>query len=130
MTGGSRKRVTPIRSAIAVLVFGVIGLAVSGARSPSSTGSLALWTPASHESLSGAELYQLSCAKCHGKNLEGKEGKGGPALGAGSDAVDHSDDEITEAVFMGEDEMPALQGALTPAEVRKIISYLREVQAS
>jgi len=85
-----------------------------------------LWTPETESGLTGAQLYDFACAACHGAGLEGGEG---PKLGRGSDAVDHTDDEIVEVIFDGEDDMPALAGAITPDQAREIVAYLRTVQS-
>lgn len=111
--------------AVAVTVL-TVGLVISGSLAGGSPRSVEPWTPGTESGLTGAQLYGFACASCHGASLEGGDG---PKLGRGSEAVDHSDDEIVEVIFGGEGDMPALTGAITPDQAREIVAYLRTVQA-
>lgn len=74
----------------------------------------------------GADLYEVSCARCHGDNLEGGIA---PALGPGSpSATSLSDDQLIGAIRIGPGAMPGF-GRLSDEQVRSVVDYLREVQA-
>lgn len=78
----------------------------------------------STEGLFGAELYARSCAGCHG----GEGGGGsGPALGAGSDAADLSDDQIAGVIEVGPGTMPAFD-RLTDDQIASLVAFLRTLQ--
>ena len=74
----------------------------------------------------GQELYEQSCAVCHGANGEGSAGR--PALGAGSNAVELSDDQLRGAINVGPGAMPSFEGKLSAAQVDSLVQYLRELQ--
>lgn len=84
------------------------------------------WTAASVTGLTGAELYAEACAQCHGVDLEGNYG---PALGPGSDAEQMSDVLLGAVVFSGIGDMRPMTGVLTQDQVKKIVAYIRDVQA-
>lgn len=78
----------------------------------------------STEGLFGSELYARSCAGCHG----GEGGGGsGPALGAGSEAVELSDDQITGVIEVGPGTMPAFD-RLTDEQIASLVAFLRTLQ--
>lgn len=73
----------------------------------------------------GAELYDISCARCHGADLEG--GIGGP-LDAGSNAATNlSDDQLAGAIQVGPGAMPGFD-RLTDEQVSSLVEYMRERQ--
>src|SRR3972149_6555837 len=50
-----------------------------------------LWrTPLANSALSGRDLFNMACSRCHGTDLAGVEGVA-PALGPGSESVEDSD---------------------------------------
>ena len=75
----------------------------------------------------GQELYEQVCAVCHGSNGEG--GGGRPAIGAGSNSVELSDDQIRGVIRVGPGAMPAF-GRLTDEQVNSLVEYLRELQGT
>ncbi len=78
----------------------------------------------STEGLFGAELYARSCAGYHG----GEGGGGsGPALGAGSGAVELSDDQIIGVIEVGPGTMPAFD-RLTDDQIASLVAFLRTLQ--
>ena len=85
--------------------------------------------------LSGGELYAKSCAECHGKE-GGGVGKKYPAL-AGSEWVTGPPNRLTALVLGGirggsgdgsrrHGVMPAWWRTLTPAELSKVLTYIRK----
>lgn len=71
----------------------------------------------------GAELYNVSCARCHGGDLEGGIG---PALDATSNtALVLTDDQIANVIRVGPGAMPAF-GQLTDDQIASLVDYLRE----
>jgi mono/diheme cytochrome c family protein len=75
----------------------------------------------------GADLYDISCARCHGADLEGGIG---PALEAGSNAATVlTDDQIFGAIRSGPGAMPTFP-RLTDEQVSSVVDYLRERHGS
>lgn len=74
----------------------------------------------------GAEIFSLECARCHGGELQGRVG---PALGPGSDAVQRSDEFLTTTIVRGRGRMPSFGQVLTPEQVTRLVGYLRQKQA-
>jgi len=74
---------------------------------------------------SAPELYASLCASCHGDHLEG--GKG-PSLVAGSWRHGGDDAALERGILDGYADvgMPAFAQALGPADVRALITFLRE----
>lgn len=74
----------------------------------------------------GGELFDVSCARCHGGNLEGGIG---PSLAAGSKAATElNDEQIFFTIKIGPGAMPAF-GRLTDVQIASLVVYLRERQA-
>ncbi len=74
--------------------------------------------------LMGQELYEQSCASCHG----GLGGGGvGPALDAGSNAESLTDEQIAGAIEVGPGTMPGF-GQLTDAQVDSLVEFIRSLQ--
>ena len=74
---------------------------------------------------SGEELYDASCAACHGTNLEGGAG---PPLDRTSDAAELSDARYVLRISDGRGSMPAFSDQLTSDEIDEIIAYIRDEQ--
>lgn len=75
--------------------------------------------------LLGAELYEQSCAGCHG--AAGGGGLG-PAIGPGSNSVNLSDDQMASVIVVGPGSMPGF-ARLTDEQVDSLVAYVRELQA-
>lgn len=73
----------------------------------------------------GEEIYNQLCARCHGADLEGVVG---PALGPGSDVAGEPDDFIEFTVVHGRGRMPSFASTLDEAQIRRLVTYIREVQ--
>jgi mono/diheme cytochrome c family protein len=73
------------------------------------------------ENASGAEVYQAKCG-CHG--TEGKGGRG-PALAGSS----KSDDDLYKIIHDGRDKMPAFGSQLTEAQIKKVVTYLKQLKS-
>lgn len=80
----------------------------------------------STEGVFGAELYEQSCARCHGSAGEG--GIGGP-IGPGSDSVGYSDGQMSNIIEVGPGTMPGFPG-FTDEQVDSLVAYMRILQAS
>lgn len=78
------------------------------------------------EDATAGEIYALSCARCHGSNLEGGVG---PALGVGSAAADQTDEYLVTTISRGKGRMPSFSGSLTEAQILAVVDFLREQQA-
>lgn len=73
----------------------------------------------------GADLYNVSCARCHGDDLEGGIG---PELDAGSNtAVALTDEQIADVIRVGPGAMPSFP-RLTEEQIDSLVVYLRERQ--
>lgn len=107
--------------------------------------TLASWAQAvaAEEGMDGAALYQQNCASCHGTELQGQPdwrspGPDGrlpaPPYDATGHTWHHGDDILfritrdgTAAVVGGayESDMPGFGDALTDAEIRAILDYIK-----
>lgn len=107
--------------------------------------TLASWAQAvaAEEGMDGAALYQQNCASCHGAELQGQPdwrspGPDGRLPAPPHDATGHTwhhgDDILfritrdgTAAVVGGgyESDMPGFGDALTDAEIRAILDYIK-----
>lgn len=83
-------------------------------------------TPVEHSS--GKNLFETTCAVCHG--LDGAGGEHAPTIGRGSAAKSKSDSELTRILRDGipSKGMPAFNG-LGDLKLRSILDYLRFLQA-
>lgn len=83
-------------------------------------------TDAPAEDATGDEIFGQLCASCHARDLSGGIG---PALGAGSEAVDLSDAFITDTIAQGRgSRMPAFSRTLSPEQIDRVVGYIREQQ--
>jgi mono/diheme cytochrome c family protein len=74
----------------------------------------------------GASLYKTKCAACHGLDAAGKPAAKIPSL-VGDDAKKLSDADVNKAIT----EKPkhaAVAKALTPDQIKMVVSYIRELQ--
>ena len=74
------------------------------------------------EGAGGAEIYEATCARCHGANLEGGVG---PAL-AGPDApsVDLPRSYFIQTTERGQGRMPAYGGVLSDAQIERVVDFI------
>lgn len=77
-----------------------------------------------------APIFAKRCAKCHGKDLKGKE-DGGPDL-TRSETQSRSDKKLFDIISNGvkaeseeEEDMPAFKGKLTEDEINAAIRYIK-----
>jgi mono/diheme cytochrome c family protein len=77
----------------------------------------------STEGLLGRELYNKSCEACHGE-----DGLRGTQIGAGSDAVELTDEQIRGAIEVGPGSMPGFP-RLSPEQLDSLVVLVRELQA-
>jgi mono/diheme cytochrome c family protein len=89
-------------------------------------------TPGKSDEFAAARVtYQKNCESCHGPTAEGGvvkiEGKDVkiPSLKA-EHAIKRRDDRITETITLGDEEMPAFKGKLTPAEIAELLKLIRK----
>ena len=76
-------------------------------------------------STDGAELYQQSCAACHGAS--GLGGSGGAAIGPGSNAATLTDTELAAVIRNGQGIMPGFPN-LSDTQVEAIVVFVRSLQ--
>ncbi len=75
--------------------------------------------------INAGEIYKTSCAKCHGGQGEGVEGKGISFLKG--HALDHPEEDFIKQVTFGEEgEMPAFKDKLSEAEIKAVVKYVRD----
>lgn len=88
-----------------------------------------LWrTPLADSGLSGRDLFNMACSRCHGTDLAGVEDVA-PALGPGSESIEDSDARLAQQVAEGGDDMPRFGGVLTSEQIEMVVAYLRQVQS-
>lgn len=75
--------------------------------------------------LMGRELFEKTCAVCHGAAAQGSATR--PALNAGSNASTLSDEQIRGVIAVGPGVMPSFS-RLTQDQVTSLVTYLRELQ--
>jgi cytochrome c551 len=78
------------------------------------------------EDASGSQIYTISCARCHGSDLEGNVG---PALGVGSASADATDEYLVTTISRGAGRMPSFSSSLSDEQISRVIDYLREQQS-
>ncbi len=73
----------------------------------------------------GADLYGVTCARCHGPDLEGGIG---PAIGPGSNAATAlTDEQIRGVIEIGPGAMPSFR-RLDDDQIDSLVAYLRARQ--
>lgn len=78
------------------------------------------------EGRTGADLYDVACAGCHGPQLQGGVG---PAMGAGSNSdLVLDDDQIAGAIAVGPGAMPGFGGRLSEAQIDSLVAFIRSEQ--
>lgn len=73
----------------------------------------------------GEQIYVEVCARCHGVDLGGGAG---PALDAGSEAADRSDEFYRSSIVNGRGRMPSFAQTLSDDQVDRVIEYIRREQ--
>jgi len=73
----------------------------------------------------GQELFEQTCAVCHGADGAGTPGR--PAIGAGSDAVELTDEQIRGVMNVGPGAMPSFR-RLTREQIDSLVEYVRLLQ--
>jgi len=86
-------------------------------------------TPLADEDLSGEDIYNMACARCHGIDQTGIEDLG-PDISRTSFALEESDEWLFERIHDGKDEMPRFGGVLVDDQINLIIAFLRGVDPS
>ncbi len=77
----------------------------------------------STEDLLGEDLYEQSCASCHG--VDGSGGILGSEIDGGSNTdLNLSDDQIAGVITVGPGNMPGFS-RLTAAQVQSLVAYVR-----
>ncbi len=77
------------------------------------------------EGLFGQELYERACAACHGSRGQGSAGR--PAVNAGSNAENLTDEQIAAVITVGPGAMPGFS-RLSPEQLDSLVLYLRQLQ--
>ncbi len=79
----------------------------------------------SSEGLVGRDLFDHSCARCHGE--EGGGSSLAPAIGPDSRAVGLRDDQIARVIEVGPGAMPSF-GRFTPEQIDSLVVLIRSLQ--
>ncbi len=77
----------------------------------------------STEGLLGQELYNKSCELCHGA-----DGRRGTQIGAGSPAVELSDEQLRGAIAVGPGTMPGFP-RFSQEQLDSLVAHIRDLQA-
>lgn len=83
-------------------------------------------TPLVDDDLSGEDLYNLACSRCHAINRTGVEDLG-PDVSLTSFALEESNEWLADRIVNGRNEMPRFGRVLTSDQVDMLIAYLRGV---
>jgi mono/diheme cytochrome c family protein len=84
-------------------------------------------TPPSGASLIANPAFQQNCAKCHGKNAEGRH-FGGPSLNSEKTTAVAADD-LRGIITNGKGHMPKYAGKLTPEEIDTLVQQIKAVNS-
>lgn len=79
------------------------------------------------DGLVGQDLFERTCAVCHGDGGEGSTNR--PALNQGSNAATLTDEQIRGVISVGPGAMPSFASRLSDEQVDSLIEYLRQLQA-
>ncbi len=78
------------------------------------------------EDAAGPEIYRISCAPCHGNDLQGRSG---PQLGgANAPSVDYDRAYFVQTVTRGRGRMPAFSGRLSDEQIERVVGFVLEQQ--
>ena len=78
-------------------------------------------------SLTSNPVYQKNCAKCHGKNAEGKH-FGGPSL-VSDKLAGESVDDLRNVISHGKGRMPHFEGKLNSGDIDALILQIKAANA-
>ena len=78
------------------------------------------------EGATGQEVYLQVCARCHADNLTG--GFGPPLVGADSPSLEKPPEFFEQTVRAGIGRMPSFGGALSDAQIDRLVDYILEQQ--
>lgn len=92
--------------------------------------AVAVGCTGSPQGRTGAELYETSCAGCHGADLRGGSNlTQGPDIGPGSNAdLVLTDEQLAGVVTAGPGSMPSFARVLSAEQVASLVAYIRSVQ--
>ncbi len=103
-----------------ILIIGLVILSQTTKQPPTTT------VAASEDMLAlGQQVYENTCAACHGENGEGYGIPQAPALNETEHAWHHPDGQIQEIIKNGGKVMPALGDQLTDEEIVAVIRYIQ-----
>ncbi len=103
-----------------VLIIGLVILSQTTTQPPTTT------VAANEEMLAlGQQVYESTCAACHGQQGEGHILPQAPALNETEHAWHHPDGQIQELIRNGGQTMPALGDKLTDEEIVAVIRYIQ-----
>jgi cytochrome c551 len=77
----------------------------------------------SHTTLTANPVYVNNCAKCHGKNAEGRRLRGPSLISAKVAAA--SEDELRNIITDGKGHMPKYKGKLTSDEIDTLVQQIK-----
>jgi mono/diheme cytochrome c family protein len=110
---------------IALVGATMFGVTVSGAACSKSTPDVAPQPKGNDAELAtGRKVFVANCQRCHG--ARGQGGAGARLAGVVTNSFPNIQNEIN-VVTNGAGAMPAWGGKLTPAEIRAVVRYTREV---
>jgi len=69
----------------------------------------------------GGEVFQESCAACHGAQGQGNFG---PPLSASSDRIP-DDDEVLDVVLAGRGQMPSFEAKLSRDDIEAVVRFVQ-----
>ena len=87
--------------------------------------ALSAQTSTPEGTLTANPVYQQNCAKCHGKNAEGRH-FGGPSL-ASEKVTLISADDLRNIIANGKHRMPKYAGKLTPEEIDMLVQQIKNL---
>ena len=84
-------------------------------------------TPQPDAGLIANPVYQKNCAKCHGKNAEGRH-FGGPSLNSEKTTAASADD-LRGIITNGKGHMPKYAGKLTSEEIDTLVQQIKALNS-
>jgi mono/diheme cytochrome c family protein len=87
--------------------------------------ALSAQTSTPEGTLTANPAYQQNCAKCHGKNAEGRH-FGGPSLASEKETLASADD-LRNIIANGKHRMPKYAGKLTPEEIDALVQQIKNL---
>lgn len=87
---------------------------------------------ASTDQVSGKELFEKNCAKCHGSDGEAKTFRGKITHARNLTTADFqsntTDEQIADAIRTGPKAMPSFEKKLTADEINLLVQYVRTLK--